>query len=171
MTDTARLPRIKKAVPVGLGQKLLVSWKGGEESVVDLAGWIGSGGDALRPLADKATFRNLRVIHYGAAVGWGEDTSGLAIDAYHLWLIAEAQAPFNADDFARWQAEVGFSNKEGADFLRIGLSTFHAYKSGSHKIPRLVAMVCRSSLRDNLLVQAHYRPRITGRPRKDVRAA
>jgi hypothetical protein len=61
-------------------------------------------------------------------------------------------------------AVLGLSNNEVADLLDISLSTWNAYKSGSSTIPQVIALACRAMLRDPVIMQAHFRPRKTGRP-------
>lgn len=48
--------------------------------------------------------------------------------------------------------------------LVVCLNTWNAYKSGSSTIPQAIALACRAMLRDPVIMQAHYRPRKTGRP-------
>jgi type IV secretory pathway TrbD component len=60
---------------------------------------------------------------------------------------------------------MSLSNNEAADLLGISASTWNAYKAGA-PIPAAVAMLCRAAQRDPILMQAHYRPRQAGRPRK-----
>lgn len=157
-----KLPRIKSVSVVPPGA-LQVGWKGGKSSLINLAGWIATGGDLLKPLLDPETFAHPRVAEYGAAVEWGEDED-LAIDAAHLELIAAEQQPFSAEHLAAWQDQVGLSNHEAAAMLGIAVSTWNTYKAGS-SIPSAVAIACRAAVRDPLVMQAHYRPsRAAGRP-------
>jgi hypothetical protein len=157
------MPRIRnvKAEP----PRLFVSWKGGGRDTIDLAGWIATGGDLLAPLASPGVFAAARVADYGAAVAWSKDDGDLAIDAAHLELLAEEQKPFDKMFLVEWQETAGLSNREAADFLDVSVSTFDTYKAGA-KIPAVVAMVCRAASRDPILLQAHYKPRRVGRPRK-----
>jgi hypothetical protein len=90
----------------------------------------------------------------------------LAIDAAHLKLLADEQKIFDAREASKWQDELGLSNNEAADLLHISLSSWNSYKAGTAPIPTPLAMLCRAILRDPILVQAHLRPRRTGRPRK-----
>ncbi len=92
-------------------------------------------------------------------VCWGDEDGDLAIDAYHLNLLAREQRPFEATDLAAWQADMAVSNQEAADLLRTSLSPFNAWKAGPRAVPAQVAMLCRAMGRDPLFVQAHYRPR------------
>lgn len=159
-TSISRIASVKPVAPTAL----VVRWQDGGEDHVELAGWIATGGQPLAPLADEARFALARVGTYGAAVEW-EDDGDLAIDATHLAMLAREQQPFKPADLAAWQAETGLSNQEAADFIGTSLSTWNAYKAGS-SIPSAVGMLCRATRRDPILLQAHYRPRKTGRPRK-----
>ncbi|MDP4025145.1 DUF2442 domain-containing protein [Methylobacterium sp. NEAU 140] len=141
---------------------LAVTWRDGRCVCVELAGWIASGGGALEPLKDRRLFAAARVEGNGARVTWGD----LAIEATHLWWIAAEQRAFSCGDLAAWQAELGLSNQEAAEFLGISLSAWNTYKAGTHPVPAPVAMVCRAALRDPILRQARYRPRTRGRPRR-----
>lgn len=161
------LPRIRAVEAVG-PSTIAVTWDNHPRESVDLSGWIATGGDIIALLRDPAVFGTPRVSDYGAAVGWGDPDGDLAIDAEHLRRIAEAQRPFGQSQLVAWQEEIGFSNQEAASFLGVSLSTWNAYKAGS-PIPVHIGMVCRAATRDPILVHAHYRPRVAGRPRKAVR--
>ena len=131
--------------------------------MVNLSGWIATGGDILAPLRDPAMFSRAAIVNYGAAVGWDDDD--LAIDALHLKELAEEQRPFSNNDVRIWQNAVKLSNNEAADLLGVSLSTWNAYKAGA-AIPQPVAIALRAALRGPLVMQAHLRPRTAGRPRK-----
>ncbi len=157
------LPRIG-AVTVEGPSTLRIRWQGRRATdVVNLSGWIATGGELLAPLCDAAMFSRAAVVNYGAAVGWDGDE--LAIDALHLKKLAEEQRPFNNHDVRDWQKAVKLSNNEAADLLGISVSTWNAYKVDA-AIPQPVAIVLRAALRDPLVMQAHLRRRIAGRPRK-----
>lgn len=157
-TEVPRIAKLKVVAP----STLVLSWRGGGSAEVNLAGWIATGGDFLAPLKAADVFATARIGGHGGAVEWagGDD---LAIDSYHLHLLAEEQRPFGADDFTAWQRAAKLSNQEAADFLGLALSTLHAYRKGS-TIPTAVQIACRAALRDPMVMQAHYRPRVTGRP-------
>lgn len=162
---TKPLPRI--AIVARTGPTILgVTWRDGPSDRVDLAGWIATGGDVLAPLRDAAVFATARLGDFGASVEWGPEDGDLAIDAHHLRQIADEQRRFGREEAAAWQAESGLSNQEAADFLGVSLSTWNAYKAGTNTVPASVSMSCRAALRDPILLQAHYRPRKPGRPRR-----
>ena len=157
------LPRIE-AVTIEGPSTLRVRWRGKRAAdVVNLSGWIATGGDLLAPLRDPAKFSRASIANYGAAVGW--DNDDLAIDTLHLKKLAEEQQPFSNRDIRNWQNAVKLSNNEAADLLGVSVSTWNAYKVNA-TIPQPVAIVLRAALRDPLVMQAHLRPRTAGRPRR-----
>jgi hypothetical protein len=163
-TMTDELPRIA-AVSVEQPATLRLRWRGRRASdSVDLTGWIATGGRTLAPLRETPVFAKATVGNYGAAVMW--DDGDLAIDAAHLKMLADEQKTFAAKEAGKWQDELGLSNNEAADLLYISLSSWNSYKAGTAPIPVSLAMLCRAILRDPLVMQAHLRPRKTGRPRK-----
>ncbi|MGV8839508.1 MAG: hypothetical protein ACWA6X_04305 [Bauldia sp.] len=92
------LPRIASLKVVG-PTTLDIRWKPvdgqASRSTVNLAGWIASGSSDLAPLADPERFATARLMEWGSAVTWAEGEDGdPGIDASHLLMIAEAQAPF-----------------------------------------------------------------------------
>jgi hypothetical protein len=159
------MPRVSAVGAVG-GSVIKVKWKDRSSDRIDLSGWIATGNDILAPLREGDIFKNPRVSEYGASVAWGDDDD-LRIDAVHLEQIAAEQRPFGAREAAAWQKAMALSNSEAADLLGISVSTWNAYKAGS-SIPGAIAMLCRAARRDPILMQAHYRPRRAGRPRKSA---
>jgi len=159
-------PRILAAGAVA-PNVLRVKWKDRLTDRIDLSGWIATGGEILQALRDSNVFNNPRVSDYGASIAWSEDDDDLRIDAVHLEQIAAEQRPFGAREAAGWQKAIGLSNNEAADLLGISASTWNSYKAGV-SIPAAIAMLCRAARRDPILMQAHYRPRKAGRPRKSA---
>ena len=158
------MPRIEAVSVEGAG-KLSVKWRGKtRKDTVNLLGWIATGGEILAPLLIPIIFSKASVGNYGAAIVW--DDGDLAIDAEHVMLLSGEQKKFDERDAKRWQEQVGLSNHEVADLFRISASTWCAYKAGTAEIPATIAMLSRAMLRDPVLMQAHYRPRINGRPPK-----
>jgi len=100
----------------------------------------------------------------GTATSQAWDDGDLAIDAFHLKKLADEQKPFGANDVRVWQEKTGLSNNEAAALIGVSLSTWNGYKAGS-PIPKPVAMLCRAITRDPIMMQAHLRPRVAGRPR------
>ncbi|GGB10237.1 hypothetical protein GCM10011491_42740 [Brucella endophytica] len=156
------MPRIESVKPAP-NMTLEIQWKDAPASTVNLVGWVATGGELLAPLKSPDIWKTAAVADYGATVEWaGED---LAIDAYHLFQIAEDQRDFTSDDLCRWQEAAALSNNEAADFLGVSLRTWKNYRAGA-PISHAVKMLLRASQRDPLLMHAHYRPRQTGRPKR-----
>ncbi|MEW9304535.1 hypothetical protein [Labrys neptuniae] len=163
---TEELPRIE-SVETLVPLTLQIKWKEGGVSTVNLAGWIATGGELLAALAHAPLFASAHVAEYGTSVAWGEDDDWM-IDAEHLRLLAEEQAPI---DVAAWQEKARLSNHEAADLLGVSLSTWNLYKAGElGRGAKVVAIALRAAMRDPLIMQAHYRPRKAGRPKKEVLA-
>jgi hypothetical protein len=162
------LPRIE-SVAVPARSSLRIRWRGVRTAdLVDLTGWVATGGEVLASLREDAVFARARLENYGAAVAW--DDGDLAIDAVHLKKLAEEQKPFGPDEVVVWQKATKLSNNEAADLIGVSLSTWNGYKAGS-PIPRPIAMICRAVLRDPIMMQAHLRPRVAGRPRNKSAAS
>jgi hypothetical protein len=90
---TEKLPRIEAVSVEGTG-KLSVKWRGKtRKDMVDLLGWIATGGKILAPLMVPAIFSKASVGNYGAAVVW--DDGDLAIDAQHVMVLADEQKKFD----------------------------------------------------------------------------
>jgi hypothetical protein len=161
---TEEMPRIEAVSVEGAG-RLGVKWRDKtRKDTVNLLGWIATGGEILAPLMEPTIFSKAVVGNYGTAIVW--DDGDLAIDAQHVMLLADEQKKFDWRDAKRWQEQVGLSNNEVADLFKLSTSTWCAYKAGDAEIPAAIAMLCRAMLRDPVLMQAHYRPRINGRPPK-----
>jgi hypothetical protein len=162
---TSVQPRITSVDAESIAPVLTVRWRSGGADRIDLSGWIATGGSALADLQDPGLFASPQIVENGAAIAWGNPDGDLAIDAFHLKQLAVEQKPFGAADLASWQERAGLSNQEAKDFLGVSLSTFNSYKAGS-RIPQTIGMLCRAAQRDPILMQAHYKPRRSGRPRK-----
>ncbi|GAA0568041.1 hypothetical protein [Caenispirillum bisanense] len=89
LTPRQSIPRITgvKALP---SQGLRVRWDDGRQSDICLADWVAALDPAVTPAA--SAWATLRIVDFGAAVQWGDDT-GCAIDSLHLRLLADEQQP------------------------------------------------------------------------------
>ncbi|KZS00573.1 Uncharacterized protein APZ42_003084, partial [Daphnia magna] len=146
-------PRIE-TVTAELPTTVHITWKDGRADTVELAGWLAENRTVLGALRDPEIFVKPRSAVFDSAVEWGEPDGDLVIDAHHLRLLAMEQRPFRADDLMAWQKRTGMSNHETSGFLNIAVSTYGRWKSGEAEIPQVVAMVCRASLRDPVMIAA-----------------
>jgi len=161
------MPRIAQ-VATAQNMILNVKWSDGHVSAVNLIGWVSTGGALLAALTSPELWATATVADFGATVEWAGDD--LAIDAWHLYQIAEDQREFTVGDLRHWQDEAGISNNEAADFLGVSLRTWKNYRAGA-PIATAVKMLLRASQRDPLMMHAHYRPRRAGRPQHREPAA
>ena len=100
-----RIPRIS-TVKAQAPSTLTITWDDGHTASVELAGWIATGGEILKPLADPDLFRTAHLSDYSSAVAWGDDEDTvLAIDSLHLRLIADAQRKIDGAELGKWQAD------------------------------------------------------------------
>lgn len=159
MQDVAHI----EAVAVRAPTTLIVTWRDGSTSLVDLAGWIVRGGRRFSALANALVFSGAKVGLYGGNVTWDDDEGYLAIDSEHLRMLAEHQAPFDAAAAARWQEDIKVSNAEAADLIGVVPSTWSSYKAGA-AIPATVARLCQVLRSDSTALAAHLRPRTAGNP-------
>ncbi len=107
-----------EAVSVERHAVLMVDWRDGGRSRVDLTGWLARPNPALNALSEPDVFARAAIGGHGGMVTWDAGEGDLAIDAYHLRLIADEQAPFAADDAVSWQVGTGGSDAEVADRTR-----------------------------------------------------
>ncbi len=166
---TSEMPGIESVQAV-LPSSIKVRWKDGGENRIELAGWIAAGGGPIDDLSNPLFFATARVTEHGSAVAWGygDDQAGVRMDSRHLRLLAEEQLPFTGRDLANWQRAQGLSNQEAADLLGVSLSGYNAYKTPEGKVPPPIAMLCRAMTRDEIVKQAHLRPRVPGRPPQEL---
>jgi hypothetical protein len=162
------LPRIKSIKTTG-PWVAEVAWIGGGRDIVDLSGWIATGGELLAALNEPGTFKTARVGEHGASIEWGTDDD-LAIDAYHLSRIAAEQRDVGPNELAAWQAANNFTDKESARVFGVGRSTWAAYKACAEKVPAVVRVMIRATQRDPVLLHAHFKP-LKGKAGRPAKAA
>src|SRR4051794_22058127 len=109
MTET--MPRIT-AVETRLPATVIVDVDNGERYMVDLTGWIATGGEIFARLQSSDIFELAFVSDHGAAIAW--DDGDLAIYARHLQLLAREQQEFDRNAIVAWQTVMELSNHEAA---------------------------------------------------------
>lgn len=155
------LPLVIEVRPGASDFALAVAFDTGAAGTVDLTGAIWAF-PPYAPLREAAVFRAVAVTDDGTGIEW--PASGLDMSASTLLSILQAQAPWNQENFQRWQEHLGLSLQETADLLGRSLATIKNYRSGT-PIPPAVKIACLAIERDPHLFQALYRPRHRGRPR------
>jgi hypothetical protein len=98
----------------------------------------------LQPLQDQEAFAKAKVIeNEGWTVEWLE--LDIQIGADTLWLDARAQNAVdeNTRVFAQWRAQNSLALTQAAKALGMTPRTMSAHGTGSHSVPRYVALACK----------------------------
>jgi hypothetical protein len=137
-----------KAVHPDKGRLLVVAWKAGGESVVDVAGPIGAFA-VLAPLRDDdGAFRNVQVGEWGWSIHWSDDkgrskdlgrSKDMELAADTLRRLALEQ---DVEWLRRWRASHGMTQAEAAVAVGLSPRTWRAYEAGSLLLPKTVRLAC-----------------------------
>ena len=155
-------PRLRSIRPGDKPYTVVVRWTNNRLDTIDLTGLVHRA-EAFAPLREPEAFREVRAIAHGWGIGWPGD---LDYGADTLRRLAEEQREMGAKDFARWRAAQKLSIHEAADVLGVNPSTVKSYARGA-RIPKVVQIACRAIAEDHAILDALYRPRHAGRPRKE----
>jgi len=136
------LPRIEAVSPADAPLTLLVRWRGGEESLVDVSGPI----ETFRlyaPLRASPLFRQARVGDDGTDVVW---TDEIDMSADTLWRLAQEQsgATMTAAAFKAWRERKAYTLDSAARALGLSRRTVAYYEQGEKPIPRVVALAAQA---------------------------
>jgi hypothetical protein len=163
MTNARRIAAIE-AQP---GYRLKVTWQDGGEAVVDMTGVVHRQA-YFASLKDEAAFRQVTVIDYGTGIEWA---NGIDYSADSIEVMAGEQTAMTADQFRAWKREMELSTNEMADIFGFSASTVKAYLAGESPIPVAVQIACHAMRENRAILDARFRPRVAGRPRKKPVAA
>ena len=154
------LPRIAE-IEIAPEFTLIVTWKDGTTAAINMEGVI-HGFAPFAPLRDPALFGQASIMGWGDGVEW---PGGLDYSADSLAFVAEDQREMMPADLKAWQAAMGLSNAEAADWMGVALSTWKTYIQANKRVPRPVQIAARAAAAKPGVFQAHYKPRRAGRPR------
>ena len=132
-------PKIR-AVRTEPDRRLVITWRGGAESVVDvaqhLAGYAVFARLRSRPRAKSADalFGTATVGDWGWCVHW---TGDMEIAADTLWRLALAQG---AAWLREWRTARGMTQQEAARALGVSPRMWRYYESGTHLLPKTVRL-------------------------------
>ena len=130
MTD---IPNIR-AVCADQGRRLLITWKGGAESVVDVSGHLAEYAVFTPLRQDDALFRTVAVGEWGWCVHWSDD---MEISSDTLWRIALEQG---AEWLRGWRTAKRMTQAEAARALGVSPRMWRYYETGSHLLPKTVRL-------------------------------
>ncbi|GJD95531.1 DUF2442 domain-containing protein [Methylobacterium iners] len=129
-------PQSIRAVQPGPDRVLLVTWKNGAESPVDVAGHIDRFA-IFAPLHEEAmSFGSVSVGENGWSAHWSDD---MEISADTLWRLALEQG---AGWFRAWRKERGLTQEGAAKALGLSLRMVRYYEAGTHLLSKTVRLAC-----------------------------
>ncbi len=154
------VPRLAR-VRAERGSSLMLSWKDGKTTRVDLTGLIARH-RLFAGLSDPAVFAGAVMIENGHGVAWGDD---LDLSAETLRSMAEVQAGWTGEDFTRWMERLKLSNATAADVLDVHINTIKRLKV-AHSVDRLTTVTAQAIEEHPHMLDAFFRPRAAGRPKQ-----
>jgi hypothetical protein len=158
------LPRVK-SIRVGKSAWTLdVVWMDGQRQIVDLTGLVHRSRHFRRFLLDPPAFRKVKVVDWGAGIGWD---NGLDYAADTLKTMAEEQQVLSGKDLRAFEAANDLNTAETAGLLDVSERTIREYRTARH-LPQSVALALRAMRSSTVVLDAHYRPvkrRPRGRPK------
>jgi hypothetical protein len=122
---------------------LQVTWKNGDQHVIDVSSYINKF-VVFRPLRDNpARFAKVKVGDYGHSIAWSRS---IDMSAYSLWRLAEEQsgATMNARKFHDWRRRQEFTLESAAKALGLSRRMVAYYDQGVKPIPRVVALAAKA---------------------------
>ncbi|MGE0259911.1 MAG: DUF2442 domain-containing protein [Alphaproteobacteria bacterium] len=130
---TAFAPNIR-AVAAGNDCAVLVTWRGGAESLVDLGEHLATYAIFAPLRADDELFRQVAVGEWGWCIAWSED---MEISSDTLWRLALEQG---AAWLRQWRGDHRMSQAEAAKALGVSPRMWRYYEAGTHLLPKTVRL-------------------------------
>lgn len=131
-TDTPNI----RALRVGDGHKLTVTWKGGAESIVDVSEPIATYAVFASLRDDPSAFRAVTIGEWGWSVHWSDD---MEMSSDTLWRLALDQG---SKWLRAWREARGLSQAEAASALGVSSRMWRYYESAEHLLPKTVRLAC-----------------------------
>lgn len=126
-------PNIRE-VSADQGRRLLVTWKGGADSAIDVGSHINAYA-AFEPLRkDTRLFRRVTVGEWGWCVRWSDQ---MEISADTLWRLALEQG---AAWLRAWRTAHGMTQSEAARALGVSPRMWRYYEAEEHLLPKTVRL-------------------------------
>jgi hypothetical protein len=134
MTELA--PNIR-AVAAGGDRAVLITWRGGAESVVDLREHLATYAIFATLRADDDLFRRVTVGEWGWCIAWSDD---MQVSSDTLWRLALEQG---AAWLREWRGDHRMSQAEAAKALGVSPRMWRYYEAGTHLLPKTVRLAAR----------------------------
>ena len=130
MTDAPNI----KAVWADEGRSILIMWRGGAESVVDLSAFLDEYAVFAPLRRDDERFHAVEVGEWGWCAHWSDD---MEIASDTLWRLAVEQG---AEWLRAWRTDKRMSQSEAARALGVSPRMWRYYESGTHLLPKTVRL-------------------------------
>ncbi len=128
-------PSIKRLRPEA-ENVLIVTWKSGAESVVDIRTLLEAYAIYAPLRRDEQVFRAVSVGEWGWCAHWNAD---MEIAADTLWRLSLEQG---ADWLREWRKGRGMTQAEAAAGLGVSPRMWRYYEAGMHLLPKTVRLAC-----------------------------
>ena len=123
-----------RAVSAGDGRAVLITWRGGAESVVDLREHLATYAIFAALRADDDLFRRVAVGEWGWCIAWSDD---MQISSDTLWRLALEQG---AAWLREWRGDHRMSQTEAAKALGVSPRMWRYYEAATHLLPKTVRL-------------------------------
>lgn len=123
-----------RAVCADKNRCIVITWRGGAESIVDIFQHIAEYGIFAPLRLDDDLFRKVEVGEWGWCIHWSDD---MEISSDTLWRIALEQG---AAWLRGWRAAHRMTQAEAARALGVSPRMWRYYESGSHLLPKTVRL-------------------------------
>ena len=132
MTDDATNIKADRAE---YDRRLAITWRGGAESVVNVAEHIDEFARFAPLRDDDRLFRAVSVGEWGRCVHWSDE---LEISSDTLWRVALGQ---ESAWLRAWRKAHGTTQSEAAKALGVSPRMWRYYEAGTHLLPKTVRLV------------------------------
>jgi hypothetical protein len=129
----ADTPNIR-AVGAGAERRLVITWRGGAESVVDIAQHLDKFAIFAPLRTDDELFREVSVGEWGWCVHWSDE---LEISSDTLWRLALEQG---SAWLRAWRRAHRTTQSEAARSLGVSPRMWRYYEAGTHLLPKTVRL-------------------------------
>jgi len=116
------------------GRRLVIAWRGGAESVVDIAEHTDKFAIFAPLRDDDSLFRDVAVGEWGWCVHWPYE---IEISSDSLWRLALEQG---SGWLRAWRETHGITQSEAAKALGVSPRMWRYYEAGSHLLPKTVRL-------------------------------
>jgi hypothetical protein len=133
LTGGESAPNVKAVRPDD-HRTLVITWKGGAESTIDISQHLAAYAIFTPLRTDDDLFRSVVVGEWGWCVHWLDD---MEISADTLWRLALQQG---SEWLRAWRTKHGLTQAEAARAVGVSPRMWRYYEAGSHLLPKVVRL-------------------------------